>query len=40
MTEQELTEHLHGGAAPHRGGWEGVATVEGAREVSRTLDFP
>lgn len=40
MTELELSEHLHGGAASHRGGWEGIVTVEGAREVSRTLAAP
>ena len=33
MTELEMSQHLHGASAPHRGGWEGTVTVEGAREV-------
>ena len=40
VTEAQMAQHLHiGGAAadaaqPHRSGWEGVATVESATDVS------
>lgn len=40
MTEQEMSQHLHGGLAPHRGGWEGTVTIEGAREVSPVWTAP